>query len=276
MNIFRLCGDMCHLLSIILLLRRLYTARNAQGISLRSQELYLLVFLTRYTDLYTTYYGLYNSVFKILYIASTAGIVYIIRGREPICSTYDKEQDTFRHVEFVILPCLVLATLTHFITGEGSGLDLFTNIQELLWVFSIYLEAVAILPQLSLLRQYKMIENLTGNYIFFRGVYRLFYIINWIYRAYYEPGYRHHYVVYSCGCVQVLLYIEFFYYWVISKKQGIALTYGGEGDTEYYDCDVNELRNYDNSSSLIDNSKVRMRGKSGASDDDEIQNLIVV
>mmetsp|Transcript_14227 Transcript_14227/g.30314 ORF Transcript_14227/g.30314 Transcript_14227/m.30314 type:complete len:178 (-) Transcript_14227:208-741(-) len=162
MNIFRLCGDACHILSIIILLRRLLTARNAQGISLRSQELYFLVFATRYTDLVTTYYSMYNSVFKILYLVSTAGIVYIIRYKEPFCSTYDKAQDTFRHIEFVVLPCLALATLTHIISGEGVGLDLFRFIQELLWMFSIYLEAVAILPQLTLLRRYQMIENLTG------------------------------------------------------------------------------------------------------------------
>ena len=97
MNIFRLCGDMSHVFSIIVLLLRLRVAKNASGISLRTHELFLLVFLTRYTDLFTTYYGLYNSVMKVLYICSTASIVYTIRAQEPICSTYDKAQDTFLH-----------------------------------------------------------------------------------------------------------------------------------------------------------------------------------
>ena len=34
MNIFRLCGDMSHLFSIIVLLLRLRVAKNAQGTSL--------------------------------------------------------------------------------------------------------------------------------------------------------------------------------------------------------------------------------------------------
>lgn len=220
MNIFRLCGDMSHVFSILVLLLRLRVAKNASGISLRTHELFLLVFLTRYTDLFTTYYSIYNSVMKVLYIASTASIVHAIRAREPICSTYDKSQDTFRHVEFAIMPCVFLAIVTHLLSGEGSGYDLGRNIQELLWMFSIYLESIAILPQLIVLQRYREVENLTGNYIFFMGAYRALYIVNWIYRAYYEPGYRHHYVVYFCGVLQTLLYVDFFYYYFMSKRRG--------------------------------------------------------
>jgi len=220
MNLFRLCGDMSHVFSILVLLLRLRVAKNAAGISLRTHELFLLVFLTRYTDLFTTYYGIYNSVMKVLYIGSTASIVYAIRYKQPICSSYDKAQDTFRHFEFAILPCIILAVLTHLISGEGKGLDLARNAQELLWVFSIYLEAVAILPQLIVLQRFREVENLTGNYIFFMGAYRALYIFNWVYRAYYEPGYRHHYVVYFCGVLQTALYVDFFYYYVMSKRKG--------------------------------------------------------
>jgi len=265
---------MCHVLSHFLLLRRIYVSRNAQGISLRSQELYLLVFLSRYTDLLTTFYGIYNSVMKSLYIVSTAGIVWTIRRKEPICSTYDASQDTFRHWKCIVLPCLVLAVLTHVISEERIW-ELHLLPQELLWVFSIYLEAVAILPQLDLLRRYRSVENLTANYVFFRGVYRGFYILNWIYRAHYEPGYRHHYVVYACGCMQVLLYVDFFYHWFLSRREGRELRYGDEGDTEY-EFDVNELRNGDNSTSLIGEGTLRMRGRLDASDDDDEARPVLV
>lgn len=269
MNIFRLCGDFCHALSIIILLRRLITARNAQGISLRSEELRFLVFATRYTDLFTNYYSLYNSVMKMVYLSSSLGIIYAICYKRPICETYDKEQDTFPHVKFAIVPCGVLALLTY---PRGSGFDSFRNLQELLWMFSIYLEAVAILPQLVLLRRYRIVENLTGNYIMLRGMYRFLYIINWVYRAYYEPRYQHRYIVYACGVLQTALYIEFFYYWVISKKERRELSYGEEGDTEYYDCDVNDLRNAENAAPLIDNNNLRMRVTVDAPDEEDVEN----
>ncbi len=40
---------------------------------------------------------------------------------------------------------------------------------QVLWTFSIYLEAVAILPQLVLLQRTNNIDNLTGNYVFLLG-----------------------------------------------------------------------------------------------------------
>lgn len=49
----------------------------------------------------------------------------------------------------------------------------------MLWTFSIYLEAVAILPQLILLQRTQNIDNLTGNYVALLGSYRAFYILNW-------------------------------------------------------------------------------------------------
>jgi ER lumen protein retaining receptor len=180
------------------------------GISVKTHELYLAVFVTRYLDLFTTYYSLYNSIMKVVYIASTGSIIYTILFQEPIKSTYDKSQDSFLHWKFAAAPCAILAFLTHLI---GSGIRAF-NVMELLWTFSIYLEAIAILPQLIVLQRYREVENLTGNYIFFMGAYRALYILNWIYRANTEKNYRHHWVVYICGVIQTLLYADFFYYYI--------------------------------------------------------------
>ena len=62
---------------------------------------------------------------------------------------------------------------------------------QVLWQASIYLEAVAILPQLTLIMRTKNIDNLTGNYIALLGAYRGFYILNWIYRFFTEKNYVH-------------------------------------------------------------------------------------
>ena len=52
---------------------------------------------------------------------------------------------------------------------------------QILYQMSIYLEAVAILPQLRLLIKTEDIDNLTGNYVLLLGVYRALYIVNWVY-----------------------------------------------------------------------------------------------
>ena len=163
------------------------------------------MFVTRYLDLFTTFYSVYNSVVKILYITATATIIWLIRFQQPI--NYNFEQDSFPHWKFAVAPCALVALVTHY---SGSGWKCF-DAMELLWTFSIYLESIAILPQLLVLRKYRLVENLTGKFVFFLGIYRFLYCFNWIYRAHTERGYQHHWVVYGCGVLQTLLYVDFFY-----------------------------------------------------------------
>jgi ER lumen protein retaining receptor len=51
MNIFRLLADQLHLASIIILLLKLHRHRDCNGISLRTQIIYLVVFVTRWVHL---------------------------------------------------------------------------------------------------------------------------------------------------------------------------------------------------------------------------------
>jgi ER lumen protein retaining receptor len=112
-----------------------------------------------------------------------------------------------------------------------------------MWLFSILLESLTIVPQLILLQRYREVENLTGtacvreletiavaiidtcrcrlyyfgfvgHYVFLLGAYRALYILNWVYRSYHEAYYKHNWIVYACGVIQTLLYVDFFYYYV--------------------------------------------------------------
>ncbi len=234
MNLFRFLGDMSHLLSIIVLLMKIRATRSCRGtvdgwrvlslslslslspaasshlvsyqsttgISLRTQELYLLVFVTRYLDLFYSYVSLYNSVMKIIYVSSSATIVYLMRQDPVVSQTYDAERDTFR-VMFLVGPSMLLALLIHYSS----------RITEILWTFSIYLEAVSIFPQLVLMQRTLNIDNLTAKYVFLLGMYRGLYILNWIWRYLTEPGYRQ-WLVWTSGVVQTALYGDFFYYYL--------------------------------------------------------------
>ncbi|KAK9908093.1 hypothetical protein WJX75_002665 [Coccomyxa subellipsoidea] len=212
MNIFRLAGDMTHLLSIMVLLLKIHATRSCRGISLKTQDLYALVFLFRYLDLFTRFISLYNTVMKLVFLGTSFSIIYFMRFHRVVRNTYDKEQDTFR-VMFIIIPCAVLALL---INQERSAL-------EILWTFSIYLEAVAILPQLVLLQRTQNIDNLTGNYVFLLGTYRGLYILNWIYRYFTEPSYRQ-WIVWISGVLQTGLYLDFFYYYFLAWRNNQKLS----------------------------------------------------
>ncbi|XP_057537233.1 ER lumen protein-retaining receptor A isoform X1 [Amaranthus tricolor] len=211
MNIFRLAGDMTHLISILVLLLKIYATKSCSGISLKTQELYALVFLARYLDLFTDFISLYNSAMKIVFILSSLAIVWCMRMHPIIKRSYDKVVDTFRHY-FLVLGCFVLALLIH---------EKFT-VQEVFWAFSIYLEAVAILPQLVLLQRSGNVDNLAAQYVFFLGAYRAFYILNWIYRYFTEPYFRR-WIACVSGLVQTALYADFFYYYFISWKNNSKL-----------------------------------------------------
>ncbi|XVE62253.1 hypothetical protein DITRI_Ditri06bG0103300 [Diplodiscus trichospermus] len=206
MNIFRLAGDMTHLLSILVLLLKIRTMKSCAGISLKTQELYVIVFLTRYLDLFTRYISFYNTIMKLVFIGTSICIVWYMRYHKVVKQTYSKDQDSFRHY-FLIPPCFVLALLIH---------PAF-NVTEVLWTFSIYLEAVAILPQLVLLQRSSNIDNLTGNYVFLLGAYRALYLINWVYRFFTE-NYKFHWIPWFSGLVQTALYADFFYYYIKSWK----------------------------------------------------------
>eukprot|EP00850_Spirogloea_muscicola_P016295 SM000131S26725 [mRNA] locus=s131:250426:257697:+ [translate_table: standard] len=201
MNIFRLAGDMTHLMSICLLLLKIHTIKSCAGLSLKTQELYALVFATRYLDLFTNFVSLYNTVMKLIFLGSSCSIVWYMRSHKVVRQSYDKEQDTFRHV-FLIVPCAVLALL---INNGYKPL-------EVLWTFSIYLEAVAILPQLVLLQRTKNVDNLTGNYVFFLGYARLGFLSV---RSLTLGS------VWISGIIQTALYADFFYYY-LNRLQAAA------------------------------------------------------
>ncbi|KAJ8648855.1 hypothetical protein MRB53_001878 [Persea americana] len=76
MNIFRLAGDMTHLMSVIVLLLKIHTIKSCAGISLKTQELYALVFASRYLDIFTDFISFYNTTMKMIFLASSFSIVW--------------------------------------------------------------------------------------------------------------------------------------------------------------------------------------------------------
>ena len=79
----------------------------------------------------------------------------------------------------------------------------------MLWAFSIWLESVAILPQLFMLQRTGEAETITTHYLFALGVYRGLYILNWIYK--YFSGDKVEVIAVLAGTVQTVLYSDFFY-----------------------------------------------------------------
>ena len=196
MNLFRLLGDLSHLFAIILLVVKVVRTKSCAGLSGKAQVLYLLVFGTRYLDLFSNFISVYNTTLKILFILLTTFTIYLIYWRYK--KTYDRKNEP-QYVEVILIPCFVLAI---FINHEFS-------VMEILWTFSIYLESVAILPQLFMISKTGKAESITASYLLFLGAYRALYLLNWVYRYYYEGFFD--LLAIAGGVVQTLVYCDFFY-----------------------------------------------------------------
>lgn len=207
MNIFRLIGDLSHVAAILILLLKIWKTRSCSGVSGKTQIMFALCFITRYLDLITfsNFVSVYNTVMKILYLAASIGTVYLIYVK--FRATYDGNHDSFR-MEFLIVPAAGLACLVN---------HKFVPV-EILWTFSIYLESVAILPQLFMISKTGEAESITSHYLFAQGMYRAFYIANWIYRYNTEGFYD--WIAIVSGVIQTVLYLDFFYLYITKVAKG--------------------------------------------------------
>ncbi len=96
----------------------------------------------------------------------------------PVLAVLTRQADAGRlagHVplDYLLLPVVIAALLFNY------AYSLF----ELTWSFSIWLESVAILPQLFMLQRTGEAETITTHYLAALGLYRGLYIPNWMYRG---------------------------------------------------------------------------------------------
>ena len=125
----------------------------------------------------------------------------------PFKNTYDrKNEDTFPHY-YLILFALVMSLI---INKKYS-------LWGITWSFSLWLESVAVFPQISIIAQTNGIFTYTAHYLASLGIYRFFYILLWIYR--YASDEKIYLVSVCSGVLQVLLYADFFYLYIKNVKK---------------------------------------------------------
>lgn len=139
-------------------------------------------------------------------------------------STYDHKNDTFR-AEFLIVPCFMLALVVNnrFDFLEVRSLTEILPVRhhsdsllQIMWTFSIYLEAVAMLPQLYMIAKTGLPEPMVGHYLMALAMYRTLYIANWAYRYYFENFTDP--IATISGCLQVTLLWSFLISFYAERK----------------------------------------------------------
>lgn len=201
MNLFRIVADLSHLASILILIHTIKTTNSIDGISFKSQVLYVLVFASRYLDLFFRWISLYNTLMKLFFIGSSIYIIMLLQNAKNTVAYKEMIlKDTFK-VRYILAASGVLALLFN---------ERFTVI-DILWSFSLWLESIAILPQLFMLSKTRKAPSLTIHYIFALGLYRALYIPNWLWRWLMEDNKGFQKLPFVTGFIQTLVYSDFFY-----------------------------------------------------------------
>ncbi|KAI0158267.1 ER lumen protein retaining receptor-domain-containing protein [Xylariaceae sp. FL1272] len=221
-NIFRILGDVSHLLSKCILIYAIHRNRSAEGVSMITQGLYAIVFVSRYTDLFSETHG-WNIFFKVFYLLSSFYIIAVMRWLFP----RTREKEVAWKLGGAALALSLLISPFAMLIFEGKD---WWSFWTWMWDFSQILESVCVLPQLLLLRQTSVPTVIDSFYLLALGSYRALYCLNWIYRGI-DPNERPpNAVSVIFGIIQTALYVDFF--WVYYTRQRVKLRYGGVVDAD--------------------------------------------
>jgi len=221
MNVFRLLADLSHLTSKGILIGTIHHRRSAKGVSLLTQALYAAVFVSRYLDLFIEppHLNYYNFVFKVTYIVTSFYLLFLMMRVFPRSRDREKQWIITAYIlGFSAVATPIFQAIFRNRNASWSALETF-------WNFSIILESLAVVPQLTLLAHTNVPTVITSYYLVALGSYRALYILNWIWRGldktdgFFEP------VAVIFGVLQTLLYIEFA--WIYWRRQKVKLRNGG-------------------------------------------------
>ncbi|KAF4469297.1 ER lumen retaining receptor [Fusarium albosuccineum] len=219
-NIFRILGDLSHLLSKCILIFAIHRNRSAEGVSLITQILYALVFCTRYLDIFSEN-SAWNFVFKIFYILSS---FYILGIMQWIYPRSREREIAWKIGAFILGGSFILSPIVLLIFEKHKGF------RAWMWVFSQILESVCVLPQLLLLRQTTVPTVIDSFYLVSLGSYRALYCVNWFLREFEVSGRAPNTVSVIFGIIQTALYVDFA--WVYYTRQRVKLRGGGIVDAD--------------------------------------------
>jgi len=187
-GLMRTMSDLTHALAVIYVIYYLRSRKSSQDVSIQTQAVWVMVFMTRYIDFIEgRFISVYNTVGKIFFLSTSIFIGYLARKYQQPGAQKLENYSLFR----LAVPSLLLALLFNYSAplflwafdtsypwiqhawSMGSGF-----VEEFLWTFSKHLESFAILPQLALVRQNApMIDTtFTFTYVGLLALYKTFYL----------------------------------------------------------------------------------------------------
>jgi len=237
-------GAMSRMFGFGILNVKTFLSKRATGVSVKTLQLYCLVFFFRLTSIirhegYLPYDKsgdwLYH-VIEIMALLFTGCALWGCMG--PFKSTYQGELDKFGEMNvtpgmgavYLAVPVLILAVIVH----PNLNSDFLSDVA---WTYAMYLESVALVPQLFMFQKQTsgVVELLTAHFVAALGFGRVMEFMFWIY-SYHElatsagsklPGY----LALFSQFMQLVLMLDFFWYYYLAVKNATPLVLPSHGAT---------------------------------------------
>jgi hypothetical protein len=215
-------GQGVQCLAFYMLYAKVNMQRSVAGLSAKTLEVYVLVFVCRLSStmlrngyLPMDYSG--DFIFQISDILSLGMTIALLRCvRNSLKHTYQIEHDTLEIARLVPL-CVILAIFVH---GQLNRSPFF----DTMWTISMNLDTVAMLPQLWMLSKIGgEVEGMTSHFVALLALSRFCAFSFWFY-GYVElqrggtvmAGYQ----LLGAHTLQVLLSLDFLYYYLSARMKG--------------------------------------------------------
>jgi hypothetical protein len=229
-------GAMARMFGFAILNFKTFKSQRATGVSIKTLQLYSIVFFCRLTSIirhegYLPYDKSGDWLYHVIEICSlifTTAALYACM--KPFRSTYQADQDKFGEsmvppgmgAIYLAVPILLLALFIH----PNLNNDFLSDVA---WTYAMYLESAALIPQLFMFQKQAsgVVELLTAHFVAALGFGRVMEFCFWIY-SYHElassngsrlPGY----LALFSQFVQLVLMLDFFWYYYLAVKNATPL-----------------------------------------------------
>lgn len=233
-------GSLVRLFGFVLLLAHALNDGSVSGISLKTIQLYVIVFACRLLSvmLYEGYLPYDSSGDWLYQVVEVSGLISAILicvlVKTKLSSTYDEEGDKFGNnwllpnmfgAVYLLVPCFLVACIVHPKLNQNFLTD--TS-----WTTAVYLESLAIVPQLYMFQKskVKMVDEWTSHFVFSIGLSRFFLFMFWL-SSYHElsdhkagwSGSIIGPVILCCNLLHLIIVGDYCYYYLKSAKERTPL-----------------------------------------------------
>jgi ER lumen protein retaining receptor len=229
-------GAMARMFGFGILNVKTWKSRRASGVSIKTLQLYCLVFFFRLTSIfrhegYLPYDKSGDWLYHIIELVAFVFTSSVLYGcMVPFKGTYQADLDKFGEFNvppgygavYLAAPALLFAIFIH----PSLNSDFMSDVA---WTYSMYLESLALIPQLYMFQNQAsgVVELLTAHFVAALGFGRMMEFCFWMY-SYHElatnsgsklPGY----LALMSQVMQLVLLVDFFWYYFKAVKNATPL-----------------------------------------------------